>query len=69
MLGDSNDGVYTWSDLDFENLFKYKILPLIEDFSRNNENSLKEILGDELYAMPKGEKFTQIAEEYYLNEN
>jgi len=36
---------YIWTEEDFELLFNYKILPLIEDYTKGNLSQLHEILG------------------------
>ena len=40
--------IYFWTKEDFELLFNYKILPLIEDYTRGNTSQLIDILGSEL---------------------
>jgi 5-methylcytosine-specific restriction enzyme B len=50
---------YIWSDNDFELLFNYKILPLIEDYTKGNMSQLNEILGKDLSNRITGSDFIQ----------
>jgi 5-methylcytosine-specific restriction enzyme B len=48
---------YFWSKENFELLFNYKILPLVEDYTKGNPSQLNEILGSELPRRLTGERF------------
>ncbi len=53
----SSEKKYIWSNNDFELLFNYKILPLIEDYTKGNMSQLNEILGKDLSNRVTGSDF------------
>ena len=58
---------FFWSKEDFEFLFNYKILPLIEDYTKGNPSQLNEILGSELPGRLTGERFVTATSSFLRN--
>lgn len=57
---------YVWNLNDFELLFNYKILPIIEDYTRGNDSQLVSILGTSLPTRLIGEAFKEALSEFLL---
>lgn len=57
-------GKYEWDFASFEVLFNYKILPIIEDYSGHDIETIKQIVGDKLIDRLSGEEFKKAAKEF-----
>lgn len=55
---------FIWNLKDFEQLFNFVILPLIEDYCNGNLDLVVSILGEKLYSQLTGEEFVQAIKEY-----
>lgn len=55
---------FVWSLNDFEQLFNFVILPLIEDYCNGNFDLIVGILGEKLYSQQTGDEFIQSVKEY-----
>lgn len=51
------DGKYTWDFEKLEDLFNFRILPIIEEYTFGDANSIKEIVGEQLYKRLSGQEF------------
>lgn len=61
-----NESVYLWSDEDFENLFNYKILPIIEDFCNRDVVKVEEIVGVDLSKRLTGVNFIESVRSFLI---
>ena len=55
---------FVWSDPDLEDLFNYKILPLIEEYCNRDSIKIIEVLGEQLSKRLTGEAFVKALNEY-----
>ena len=60
------DEKYVWNKTDFEDLFNYKILPIIEDYCNRDQSKLSEVVGDTLINRVTGEEFEKAIAEYIV---
>lgn len=60
---------YKWNFENFEILFNFKILPLIEEFCSNNLINIKNVIGEKLYKRLSGEDFILALKEYVEDGN
>ncbi len=58
------DGKFNWNFENFELLFNYKIVPLVEEYCYGNQEQIYEILGDDLPKRLTGDEFKEALEEY-----
>jgi len=63
------EGKFNWNIRDFELMFNFKILPLIEDFTKGNTVQLIEIIGAELHGRLSGSDFNSALVSYLNNES
>ncbi|MBG9783453.1 McrB family protein [Shouchella lehensis] len=55
---------FIWSLDDFENLFNYVVLPLIEDYCNGNPDLITNIIGERLYSQLTGNEFSLAIKEF-----
>jgi 5-methylcytosine-specific restriction protein B len=60
---------FKWNIENFELIFNYKILPLIEDYTKGNISQLIEIIGGELYKKLSGTEFKSALDSFINNDN
>lgn len=66
---DSKTNIFKWTPENFELLFNYKILPIIEDYTKGNVDQINSILGIKLGDRVTGEEFLQELNIFLENEN
>ena len=66
-LYNSKTKKFFWSKQDFELLFNYKILPLIEDYTGGNQSQLVDVLDTQLPKRLSGKKFIEEVELFLAN--
>ncbi|WP_179319969.1 McrB family protein [Winogradskyella helgolandensis] len=59
-----NTDIYEWSNNGLEDLFNYKILPIIEDYCSNEINKIEDVIGIELSKRLTGEEFIESFRNY-----
>ena len=59
-----NNDIYKWSNNGFEDLFNFKILPIIEDYCSNEVNKIEDVIGIELSKRLIGEEFIEATKAY-----
>lgn len=55
---------FKWPMEKFEDLYNFKILPLIEDYCKNDLNQVIDIVGEKLSSRLSGENFTEAIKEF-----
>ncbi len=58
------DKLFIWNIENFELLFNFNILPMIEDYTRGNDSQMRNILGDKLPKRLSGEELINSLNEY-----
>jgi len=66
---DEETKYHTWNSKNFEYLFNFKILPLIEDFTRGNTTQLESIIGTSLTNRITGSEFINQIRKFVKDEN
>lgn len=57
-------GKFVWSLNDFEYLFNFVVIPLIEDYCNGNTDLIVSVIGEKLYNQQTGTDFVQALKEY-----
>lgn len=60
----NSDNKFIWSNDELEDLFNYKILPIVEDYCNRDSSKITEILGNALSKRLSGEGFVEAFSEY-----
>ncbi|MGG2016472.1 McrB family protein [Bacillus sp. S10(2024)] len=55
---------YVWPVEDFEHLFNFVVVPLIEDYCNGSADLVVSVIGEKLYNQPNGTDFVQAIKEY-----
>jgi 5-methylcytosine-specific restriction enzyme B len=55
---------FVWPIDDFEQLFNYVVIPLIEDYCNGNPDLISSVIGEKLYSQKTGSQFLQAIKEY-----
>ncbi len=55
---------YVWPVDDFEHLFNFVVVPLIEDYCNGNTDLIMSVIGEKLYNQQTGEEFVQVIKEF-----
>ena len=66
---DKQEKKYKYNKKDFEELFNFKVIPLIEDYAKGNSSQINSILGDNLSQKLKGTIFENELENFINNDN
>jgi 5-methylcytosine-specific restriction protein B len=60
----STEEKFIWPTDDFEHLFNFVVVPLIEDYCNGNADLITSVIGEKLYNQPTGLEFLQAVKEY-----
>ena len=55
---------FVWTVDDFEQLFNFVVIPLIEDYCNGNADLIKNVIGEKLYIQQTGAEFINAIKEY-----
>ncbi len=64
-----NEKNYIWNKENFEDLFNYKILPTIEEYTKGQNSDIRQILGDSLPSQLFSQSFVDAVESFIANED
>ncbi|HBB29693.1 MAG TPA: hypothetical protein DC000_10710, partial [Clostridiales bacterium] len=61
---DITSNKFIWTTADFEGIFNYVVLPIIEDYCNGNVDLVANVIGEKLLGQLTGDDFVQAVQEY-----